>query len=493
VLELIQKTTGGIVMKKQLGIILLSAAMAAAFTFPSFAAVTTTTTGTGDTTATVQTVTAASIIVNGSNMGSKSYIKDGMIFVPATQTAKQLGFSKTVVKTKFGTKYKYSDGTTTVALTPKNYRVSINGHSFYVSSSSAFAYANKKLYVEADAFAEYFGANLVTDSGKVELTTAVANDGVKVSTKHIAVTYKKLHASISYPSVSGMSDETVQAAINKVFYNKAVEAVKAGKENAKALSGFSTAATCETFFNYEVSYNQNGILSVIIDDYQYAGGAHGSTVQSGMNFDLATGKQIGVSDLFQDKTGAFKEINDKVSSLMKEREKYGVIGFEDSPFKTIENDQDYYLSNGGLTIFFQEDGSYYPYAAGIQTFQIPYSSLKAYLGTGFSKLALETTYLDRANVTELAVGQTAYITNNSNPTTGYTWTEKSDNDKVLQIVKHYYVQNPAPAGATGVGGCEIVIVKAVSAGTASITCSCERSWEGATSAVDQATYKVTVK
>ena len=83
-------------MKKQLGIILLSAAMAAAFTFPSFAAVTTTTTGTGDTTATVQTVTAASIIVNGSNMGSKSYIKDGMLFywrktTPVTRDKKIAG------------------------------------------------------------------------------------------------------------------------------------------------------------------------------------------------------------------------------------------------------------------------------------------------------------------------------------------------------------------------------------------------------------------
>ena len=82
----------------------------------------------------------------------------------------------------------------------------------------------------------------------------------------------------------------------------------------------------------------------------------------------------------------------------------------------------------------------------------------------------------------IAPGGEARIVLCSNPTTGYTWGQPHLGDAtVLQVVDRMY---QAPAGASlpiaGAGGAEILTVRALAAGTTTLSLSYGQPWAGGT-------------
>ena len=85
---------------------------------------------------------------------------------------------------------------------------------------------------------------------------------------------------------------------------------------------------------------------------------------------------------------------------------------------------------------------------------------------------------DAGKIFDLAKGGALEITLEGNPTTGYTWSQVSSNDKVLKPVGAYtYKQNPAPAGMVGVGGKFTFNFKAIGVGATQLKFSYLRPWE----------------
>jgi len=79
-------------------------------------------------------------------------------------------------------------------------------------------------------------------------------------------------------------------------------------------------------------------------------------------------------------------ISDTVRNAIDERVKEGILpDYSIAPFKTIKDDQDFYLSNNVVVVYFQQY-EYWPYAAGIQEFPVEFSALKDMLKPGFSFL-----------------------------------------------------------------------------------------------------------
>jgi inhibitor of cysteine peptidase len=96
---------------------------------------------------------------------------------------------------------------------------------------------------------------------------------------------------------------------------------------------------CQTNFDYIVTYNQNGLLSFVLSDYQYSGGAHGSTVQTACTFDLATGRTLKLSDILDGKPGSTAFIDSAVRREIDRRVAVGALyEFDFAPFKTIGSD-----------------------------------------------------------------------------------------------------------------------------------------------------------
>jgi len=320
-------------------------------------------------------------------------------------------------------------------------------------------------------------------------STTSAPSKVTVTKMTMKAHVKGLSVSIKYPKVSGLKDKTVQKKINSSLYKSAKTSLNEGKKNVASLKKEGIKDTnCNTMFSYKVTYNKNGLLSVVMDNYQYAGGAHGDTIKSSKTFNLQTGATIKLKSLFSDNTSAYKLINASVRSQIDAKEKAGDFG-EITKFKAISSNQDYYLYDNGIKVYFQEY-DYFPYACGIPSFKITFNELQPYMAGAYSLLNPKLTKLSTTAATTLKAGQYGYIVEDANATTGYEWNAVSDNTKVATVTQ-YYVQDYNPNGLDGVGGKEIIIVKGESAGSASITCTYARSFD-TSDAVSQV-YKVTVE
>ncbi|MBQ9393126.1 MAG: DUF3298 domain-containing protein [Oscillospiraceae bacterium] len=131
----------------------------------------------------------------------------------------------------------------------------------------------------------------------------------------------------------------------------------------------------------ELSFWSNDrVLSVISDRVSYTGGAHASAWRSAVTFSLSTGKQVLLAELIDDEAALDEAVTQELLRQAEERvaEDQSVY-YEDYP-RTLAEWQEKTLVPGddGLTVVF---GVYdlAPYAAGEQTFLLPYELIEPYL------------------------------------------------------------------------------------------------------------------
>lgn len=99
---------------------------------------------------------------------------------------------------------------------------------------------------------------------------------------------------------------------------------------------------------FEIKNNQRGILSLNLIVYSFTGGAHGMTLVKSLTFDTKTGKQYALHELFKENSSYIKELSSIISNDIK---KWNVDVIE--PFKEIQPDQDFYIADTSLIIYFQ--------------------------------------------------------------------------------------------------------------------------------------------
>ena len=126
----------------------------------------------------------------------------------------------------------------------------------------------------------------------------------------------------------------------------------------------------EAYSEYEITYNKNNILSIPITTYEFTGGAHGMTYLKSYNYNLLTGKQIKIKDIFKSGTDYKNIIND---SIYKEIEKNKDLYFTgENEFKGIKSNQEFYIEEDGIVVYFQLY-DIAPYYVGIPKFKIPWN------------------------------------------------------------------------------------------------------------------------
>jgi hypothetical protein len=155
---------------------------------------------------------------------------------------------------------------------------------------------------------------------------------------------------IVYPSVSGLANRQVQDHINRAIAHQ-VELLR--HEQKKYQSGTLT----EMIGHYEIKTNERGILSLTLSNYAYSRPmAHGYTLLKAMTFSVLTGKQYSLGDLFKPGSDYVGVLSAEVAAQIKERDLPLLNGFT-----AISPNQDYYLADKSIVIFFQlyEITSYY--------------------------------------------------------------------------------------------------------------------------------------
>ncbi|KXH87124.1 DUF3298 and DUF4163 domain-containing protein [Sporosarcina sp. HYO08] len=183
----------------------------------------------------------------------------------------------------------------------------------------------------------------------------------------VSIVTKKLpHASPSitvyYPAVVHLQNANVQSRIN--------HAIVSALNKLLVERDFYAPSLVELLANYEIKTNERGILSLNLIVYSFTGGAHGMTTVQSLTFDTKTGKQYTLKDLFKPNSNYEQKISAIISKKIKD---WNIQLLE--PFKGIRSDQDFYIADTSLVIYFQLY-EIAPYAWGFPYFPIPILDLQ---------------------------------------------------------------------------------------------------------------------
>lgn len=123
---------------------------------------------------------------------------------------------------------------------------------------------------------------------------------------------------------------------------------------------------------FQVVYNQNGLLSVLVTYAAIIGGVS-NYVKASYNYDLRTGKPIALGDLFKNGIPYKSLLNTEIKKqLQTNNDKY--IKSAAAKFTGVADDQPFYMDGDGIEVFlgFNESA---PFAGGIPLIKVPYASL----------------------------------------------------------------------------------------------------------------------
>lgn len=166
--------------------------------------------------------------------------------------------------------------------------------------------------------------------------------------------YRRPNVTMLYPQVAGHERVNANVLMNVTIRNAVMEL-------AKSLNQPDLKTTIDGSF--EIKNNQRGILSILLIGMAEFGGAHPMTMAKSLTMDTTTGENFSLHQLFN--PGYMEIINAEIRRQIKLRD----IPILDS-FNGISPDQDYYVSDHTLVIYYQLY-ELSPYAAGFPYFPIP--------------------------------------------------------------------------------------------------------------------------
>jgi inhibitor of cysteine peptidase len=441
----------------------------------------------------------APVYLDGLPLDADATVQSGIVYLPLRVVCEALGYT---------VGWSDQDNVKTVTVTGSEKTVSINlstqeitnnGHTYYMSGSlgSSCILPYQRTYLDSVYFCENFPVRAYynTELNMVTLSRAEENS-ISLTTMKLNSEDDGLTISLQYPQVGKLGDYEVQNIINAVLRHAAAKAVDEGLQNSFELTQArldypDQNLMCDTYLNYRVTYNRNNLLCVTLFDYQYAGGAHGSMVQTSYTFDLTTGDILELGDLLNDASSYLPFINSAIRTEIDNRVASGdLVEFDSARFETIGDQPAFYLSDDAIVFYFQQY-EYFPYAAGIQEFFIPYSDLADLLDSGWNLTSLEPVTLDPAVMNLVPDGGTATVTLPGNATTGYTWHWEVGDPDVLAVI----LQTDTPdSDLIGAGASYTWLVQALNPGQTTLTFTYYRDWEepSSTTAENTVVYQILV-
>lgn len=131
------------------------------------------------------------------------------------------------------------------------------------------------------------------------------SDSITVISKDI---YKctedtSVYVKISYPQLKNLQNVDVQNKVNLFLENQFLQFLQVYEEFI-ADSEFLAEYPADWVFSFEASYKtsylSNDFLSIVMDYYEFTGGAHGNYFSQGFNFRLSDGKLFKLNDIIKE-------------------------------------------------------------------------------------------------------------------------------------------------------------------------------------------------
>ncbi|KOO50410.1 DUF3298 and DUF4163 domain-containing protein [Priestia koreensis] len=166
---------------------------------------------------------------------------------------------------------------------------------------------------------------------------------------------KKSYKGMTYPQVQGLASKQAEARINRTLlmhaqrsYNSSIEVKKQEVQDKKNWGSDPYWIPYSYYQTYELKYNAQNKLSVIMYDGVYLGGAHGTEWATGYNFDINTGNRYSLISVLKNHTYDTEEY---IYNKLAYDENYFVESRDDI---TVNNDNAFYFQNNGVAIMFTE-------------------------------------------------------------------------------------------------------------------------------------------
>lgn len=313
---------------------------------------------------------------DGKALSTSGILTDGGTMVPVRALFEELGFTVDWINTDRAIVVSKGSHRLTMRLGSVSATAGDHDVPFYPVPATM----DGRSWVPVRFAAENLGMDVRWDAAtrSVDLYSIPADTQVPYSTAKERSESADLKLDIQYPQFSGLAPD-VQTAVN-AYFAKWAAAVKdrALKAVADAASVQDRHYQVQAVANYQMALNRDGLVSVVLDDYLFSGGAHGMTVRTSYTFDTATGKVYSLSDLFRPGTDYVGLLSREVKTQMDQR---GLTPVLLTPFQSIRANQDFYIKGSDLVIYFQLY-EYLPYAAGLPEFRVPLSSLAELLEPG---------------------------------------------------------------------------------------------------------------
>lgn len=161
-----------------------------------------------------------------------------------------------------------------------------------------------------------------------------------VSIRTEKLTNTPVQATVYYPIVTNLENKDAELKINQAIVNLL---------NKMLIDqNYYEPSLVELIANFEIKNNQRGILSLNLIVYSFTGGAHGMTVVKSLTFDVKTGHAFTLAELFKPGSHYIKEISAIITEDIK-RWNVDLL----NPFTEISPDQDFYIADTSIVIYFQ--------------------------------------------------------------------------------------------------------------------------------------------
>lgn len=207
----------------------------------------------------------------------------------------------------------------------------------------------------------------------------IENKKIKGELKYkntVILTYK-----IEYPQMVFSKYTRGKEIFNKYNKKKATELEEYVKtqlyKNAKEVYEYNIAngypiMVYEVISEYHISYNEEYIISLYQDEYQFTGGAHGSTIRTSQNWNLKEASTIPLTYFFPNNPyytiDILKEINSQIKTQIEEGKNQYFENYCELVLETF-NLNSYYIMPNQIAIYFQQY-DIAPYSSGIPVFLI---------------------------------------------------------------------------------------------------------------------------
>lgn len=126
----------------------------------------------------------------------------------------------------------------------------------------------------------------------------------------------------------------------------------------------------EAYVAGNVTYNQDCVISVYADVYQFTGGAHGNTLRESETWNICTGERICLSHIIGNPQDALRMICKQIATQISQGENWYFDNHIQLAAKNF-NPENFYLSKAGPVIYYQQY-DIAPYSSGLPQFILPW-------------------------------------------------------------------------------------------------------------------------